>query len=71
MDNEDDQIPFIPLAGSYTNPVDQPPPSISPPPYDESSAPTAPYPVDVFKSETFQEQIDTESRNQNTENKGF
>ena len=71
MDNKDDQIPFIPLAGSYTNPVNQPPPSISPPPYDSSSAPMAPYPVDAFKSETFREQPDSESRNKNTENKGF
>ena len=68
MDNEDDKMPFIPLSGLYTNPVNQPPPSISPPPYDSSSAP---YPVDAFKSETFLEQPDSESRNKNTENKGF
>ena len=71
MDNEDDKIPFIPLAGLYTNPENQPPPSISPPPYDSSSAPTAPYPVDAFTSEANQEQQDSQSNNKNVQNGGF
>ena len=31
MDERDDQKPFIPIAGSFMNPVNQPPPSIPPP----------------------------------------
>ena len=53
MDNRDDQTSFIPTAGSYMNPVNQPPPSIAPPPYDPSSPSvssvpaSAPYPVNA------------------------
>ena len=43
MDKRDDQELFIPPAGSYMNPVNQPPPSIPPPSYDSISTPTAPY----------------------------
>ena len=37
MDKRDDQELFIPPAGSYMNPVNQPPPSLSPPSYGSAS----------------------------------
>ena len=37
MDKRDDQELFIPPAGSSMNPVNQPPPSLSPPSYDSVS----------------------------------
>ena len=37
MDKRDDQELFIPPAGSFMNPVNQQPPSMSPPSYDSVS----------------------------------
>ena len=68
MDNRDDQTSFIPPAGSYMNPVNQPPPSTAPPPYDPSSVPaSAPYPVDA--SETVQKPF--QQAENNFQIKGF
>ena len=66
MDKRDDQELFIPPAGSYMNPVNQPPPSIPPPSYDSISTPTAPYPIDSNTNETGTQQSD-----KNVQNKGF
>ena len=74
MDKRDDQEPFIPLAGagSFMNPVNQPPPSMPPPPYetyDSISTPTAPYPTDFNTNETLLN--DSEQNDKNVQNKGF
>ena len=66
MDKRDDQELFIPPAGSYMNPVNQPPPPIPPPSYDSISTPTAPYPIDSKTNETGTQQSD-----KNVQNKGF
>ena len=72
MDKRDDQEPFIPLAGSFMNPVNQPPPSMPPPPYetyDSISTPTAPYPTDYNTNETLLN--DSEQNDKNVQNKGL
>ena len=72
MDKRDDQEPFIPLAGSFMNPVNQPPPSMPPPPYEtyySISTPTAPYPTDFNTNETLLN--DSEQNDKDVQNKGF
>ena len=66
MDKRDEQELFIPPAGSYMNPVNQPPPPIPPPSYDSISTPTAPYPIDSKTNETGTQQSD-----KNVQNKGL
>lgn len=71
MDKRDDQEPFIPLAGSFMNPVNQPPPSMPPPPYetyDSISTPTAPYPTDFNTNGNL---LDSQRNDKNVQNKGF
>jgi len=74
MDKRDDQEPFIPSAGSFKNPVNQPPPSIPPPPYesyDAISTPTAPYPTNFNTNEALLNLSDSQQNDKNVQNKGF
>ena len=74
MDKRDDQELFIPFAGSFRNPVNQPPPSIPPPPYesyDAISTPTAPYPTDFNTNETVLNVSDSQQNDKDVQNKGF